>query len=97
VGALFAATQADQEMAARRAWMLYATQKGVLWKQLDVTAFVRQNAVDRSHLAWAELRYHWPRFDLALQWQRGSGKAGTEYGALPYQQVLQIVGAAYFP
>jgi len=96
VGALFAATQADQEMAARRAWMLYATQKGVLWKQLDVTAFVRQNAVDRSHLAWAELRYHWPRFDLALQWQRGSGKADTEYGALPYRQVVQVVGFVYF-
>ena len=96
VGALFSAAQADQELAARRAWMLYATQKGVLLKQLDVTAFVRQNAVDHSHIAWAELRYHWPRFDLALPWQRGSGKAGTEYGALPYPPVVQLVGSAYF-
>jgi hypothetical protein len=96
VGALFSATQADQELAARRAWMVYATQKGVLLKQLDVTAFVRQNAVDHSRLAWAELRYHWPRFDLALQWQRGFSKAGTEYGALPYRQVAQLVGYAFF-
>ena len=96
VGALFSATQADQELAARRAWMLFATQKGVLLKKLDVTAFVRQNAEDRSHLAWAEARYHWPRFDLALQWQRGSKKVGTEYGALPYRQVVQLVGYALF-
>lgn len=96
IGALFSTTQADQELAARRAWLVYATQKGVLLKQLDVTAFVRQNAVDNSHLAWAEVRYHWPRFDLALQWQRGSGKAGTEYGALPYRQVVQVLGSTYF-
>lgn len=96
VGTLFSTALADQEQAARRAWMVYVTQKGVLLKQLDVTAFVRQNAVDHSHLVWAELRYHWPRFDLALQLQRGSGKAGTEYGALPYRQVVQVVGYLYF-
>ena len=96
VAALFNATQADQELAARRAWMVYATQKGVLFKQLDVAAFVRQNAVDHSRLAWAELRYHWPMFDLALQWQRGSGKTGTEFGALPYRQVVQAIVAVHF-
>lgn len=96
VVALFNATQADQELAARRAWMLYATQKGVLLKQLDVTAFVRQNAVDHSRLAWAELRYHWQQFDVALQWQHGSGNLGTEFGALPYRQVVQAIVVARF-
>ena len=97
VGRFFASTQADQELASRRAWLLYATQKGVAGiRQLDVTGFVRQNADDHSHLAWAELRYHWPRVDAALQWQRSSRGALTEYGSLPYRQVLQLLGSVYF-
>lgn len=93
---LFAATQPDQELAARRSWLLYATQKNVVIKQLDVTGFVRHNPIDSSSLAWAELRYHWPRLDTALQWQRSRGGLATEYGALPYRQVWQVVGTLYF-
>ena len=59
---------------ARRAWLLYASQKGILTKQLDLNAFVRQNAIDHSTLVWAEFRYHWPQFDAALQWQRASSR-----------------------
>lgn len=95
-GRLFGATQADQELASRRAWLLYATQKGVGLKQLDVTGFVRHNPLDHSSLAWVELRYHWPKLDAALQWQRSVGGLATEYGALPYRQVLQLVGTLYF-
>lgn len=93
---LFGTTQADQDLASRRAWLLYATQKSVLLKQLDVTGFVRHNPLDHSSLAWVELRYHWPKLDTALQWQRSLGGAATEYGALPYRQVLQLVGTLYF-
>lgn len=93
---LFGATQADQELASRRAWLLYATQKSVGLKQLDVTGFVRHNPLDHSSLAWVELRYHWPKLDTALQWQRSLGGAATEYGALPYRQVWQLVGTLYF-
>lgn len=96
VAAFFGANQADQELASRQAWLLYATQKGAYFKQLDITAFVRLNALDHSHLTWAELRYHWPRFDAALQWQRSHGGQGTEYGALPYRQALQLIGYWYF-
>lgn len=97
VGRFFGTMQADQELASRRAWLLYATQKGVAGvRQLDITGFVRQNAEDHSHLAWAELRYHWPRVDAALQWQRSSSAPQTEYGALPYRQVLQLLGSVYF-
>lgn len=97
VGRFFGAVQADQELAARRAWLLYATQKGIAGvRQLDITGFIRQNADDHSHLAWLELRYHWPRFDAAVQIQRSSSGALTEYGALPYRQVIQLLGAVYF-
>jgi hypothetical protein len=75
--------------------MLYATQKGLGLKQLDLTGFVRTNAVDRSRLVWAELRYHWDRFDLALQAQRSSGDARSEFGLMPYRQVLQLLGVFY--
>ena len=91
-----ALTQPDQELGVRRAWLLYAMQKGIGLKQLDLTAFVRTNAVDQSRLAWAELRYHWPRFDAALQWQRSFGDSRSEYGAMPYRQVVQLVGFLYF-
>ena len=96
VARFFGATQASQELASRSALLLYATQKGAFTKQLDLTAFVRHSAVDHSHLAWAEARYHWPRFDLALQAQRSSAGGPTEYGALPYRQVVQLVGYLYF-
>lgn len=89
-------TQPSQELGSRRAWLLYATQKGLALKQLDLTGFVRTNAVDRSRLAWAELRYHWQRFDAALQWQRASGDMRSEFGVMPYRQVVQLLGAFYF-
>ena len=93
---LFAKTQGDQELASRRAWLLYATQKSVLVKQLDLTGFIRRSAVDQSYLAWAELRYHWPRFDAALQWQTSSQHMPTEYGSLPYRRAVQLLGNFYF-
>lgn len=96
VATLFSATQADQELASRRALLLYVSQKGLLLKQLDLTAFIRHNVVDHSGLAWMELRHHWPTFDAALQWQRGFGAQRTEFGALPYRQVIQLVGYFYF-
>jgi hypothetical protein len=89
-------TQPSQELGARRAWLLYATQKNLGIRQLDATAFLRTNAVDHSHLAWAELRYHWTRFDVALQWQRSSGQTGTEFSVLPYRRVIQLLGVFFF-
>ena len=95
-GQLLLAAQSSQEQASRKAWLLYATQKGAFTKQLDITAFVRQNLDDRSTLAWAEMRYHWDRIDLALQWQRSSSGNATEFGAMPYRQLIQLVGYLYF-
>lgn len=94
--AAVASAQANQDQLARRAWLLYATHKGVVHKQLDMAAFLRGNAVDRSTLAWVEWRYHWPRFDGVLQWQRGFGDVQTEYGSLPLRQAVQLIGVAYF-
>lgn len=96
LGRYLQAVQLRQDSASRRAWLLYATQKDVLWKGLDVTGLLRINADDHSRLAWVELRYHWGQADLALQWQRSMGQSLSEYGLTPYRQVLQVVGAWYF-
>ncbi len=88
-------TQPSQELGSRRAWMLFASQKDVGIKQLDLSAFVRSNANDDSGLAWLELRYHWPRFDGVVQLQRSFGSRGTEFGSMPYRQVLQVLGVLY--
>lgn len=95
-GRMLQGARASQEQASRKAWLLYATQKGVIAKKLDITAFYRQNLDDRSGLAWVEARYRWDRMDLALQWQRGSDRQVTEFGALPYRQLIQVVGSASF-
>lgn len=90
-----AITQPSQELGSRRAWLLYASQKSLGLKQLDLTGFIRTNAVDSSRFVWAELRYHWPRFDAALQWQRASGNARSELGVMPYRQVVQLLGVLF--
>jgi hypothetical protein len=95
-GLLLADAQRRQELASRRAWLLYATQQNLGMKGLDGTAFVRLNAQDDSYLAWLELRYHWPRFDVALQWRRSNGDALTEFGLPPQRQAVQLIGALYF-
>lgn len=95
-GAYLLAAQARQDSTSRTAWLLYANQKSAFLKNLDLTAMLRLNAEDHSRLGWLELRYHWPRFDGALQWQTTSGRATSEFGLVPYRQSLQVLGAWYF-
>lgn len=95
-GSYLQAAQARQDIASRSAWMLYATQKSAFWKSLDLTAFVRLNAEDNSRTGWLEMRYHWPHADGALQWQANSGNPTSEYGLVPYRQLIQVLGTWYF-
>ena len=95
-GRYLLASQARQDIASRSAWLLYATQKSAFFKSLDLTALLRINAEDYSRLGWVELRYHWPSFDGALQWQTTHGRGFSEYGLVPYRQSLQVLGAWYF-
>lgn len=92
-----ALTQRDQEQPGRQAWMVHVSKTGLgAWKQLDLKGFVRTSMVDDSRLMWAEARYRWPTHDLAMQWQRSSGNAFSEYGATRYRQVLQVLVALYW-
>ena len=85
-----------QELAPRSAYLIYVTQKNLLLKNLDLTAFLRVNAGDRSRLAWAELRHHWPNFDLAIQMQHHIGNRTSEFGILPDSRIWQLLGNFYF-
>lgn len=86
----------QQNIASRNAWMVYATQKQLVLRNLDLTAMLRINADDQSRFAWAELRYHWPSFDAALQWSGSTGSAGTEYAIHPQRSSVQLLAAWYF-
>ena len=88
--------QRRQEQVPRQAMLIYLTQKSLFLKDLDMTAFLRVNAEDQSRQAWLELRHHWNKFDLALQWQRYSGGGASEYGIVPDSRTVQILGNYYF-
>jgi hypothetical protein len=85
-----------QELAPRQAYLLYVMQKGLWLKDLDLTGYVRFNGDDDSRLTWLEMRHHWRNFDLTLQLQHNSGSAGSEFGVLPDQRVVQMLGTYYF-
>ncbi|WP_114971849.1 hypothetical protein [Rhodoferax ferrireducens] len=85
-----------QELAPQQAYLIYVTQKSLLFKDLDLTAYLRLNPGDESRLAWIELRHHWPSFDLTLQLQQNIGNPTSEFGILPDRRVIQVLGAYYF-
>jgi len=94
--AYFGLAQQLQDSASRQALMLYAVQRNLLMRNLDLTALVKVNVVDDSRLTWLELRYRFDQLDLALQAQHHSGSAGSEFGSLPWRQTLGILAAYRF-
>jgi hypothetical protein len=85
-----------QDGGSRQAWLIYVKQQGAYWKNLEFTALCHLNADDRSRLTWLEFRYHWPRFDAAMQWQATRGTALSEFGIGPYARSFGLLGAWYF-
>ena len=96
LGAYLYEVQRRQDVASRRAAMVYVSQKDAGLKNLDLTGLVRYNIEDRSRFAWVEARYHFPRVDVALQWQGNLGGALTEYGAQTGRSLVQLLAAFYF-
>ena len=96
LGGYLLEAQRLQELASRRAYLFYATQRSMGLKNLDLTAFLRVNANDHSRLSWLELRYHWTQIDVALQWQQHSGRVNSEYGLYPDRHIVQLVATYHF-
>ena len=95
-GAYLSEAQRRQDLPTRQGWLLYATQRDLLTKNLELTAFWQQNPGDSSHVAWLELRQHWTRVDLALQLQFNDGRTGSVYGSVPERRSAQLLLAYHF-
>ncbi len=96
LGAYLLEAQRRQELASRKAYLVYATQKDLLTKNLDLTVLLRQDAGDRSRLAWIELRRHFDKVDVALQYQQQTGRVATEYWLFPDRRALQLLASYFF-
>lgn len=85
-----------QEMVTRHALFLYASWQDALVNHLDATAMLRRNGDDHSRLVWLDLRYRWPRDELAWQWQAASGTPLSEFGAAAPLRAWQLSWRHYF-
>lgn len=85
-----------QDNAAREAVLLYAVQRDLAVKGLDLTVLARLNRSDRSSLAWLELRYSLDRLDLSLQLLHSAGGNGTEFGIDRIRRAASIAATVYF-
>lgn len=87
---LLETAQSLQELPVRRAAFFYATWKDLWIRRLDLSAFIRHEPVTHSRAQWIETRYHWDRFDLALQVQLYSGRAGSVFGSVPQARSVEL-------
>lgn len=85
-----------QDPVTRQSLFFFGTWQDALINHLDISAMERFNDADHSRMSWLEGRYHWDHADLALQWQLNSGNAGSEFGALIQQRIVQLVGIYFF-
>lgn len=88
--------QTAQEMPTRNAVFLYASWQDAMINHLDINGMVRYNVADSSRLSWLEARYHWDRYDLALQWQMNSGSIVSEFGAAAQRRTLEALLRYFF-
>ncbi|WP_207004534.1 hypothetical protein [Trinickia mobilis] len=90
-GEYLGAAASAQELPTRQSLFTYVTWQDAFVVHLDLTALGRYDLVDHSYFTWLEARYHWPRVDLAVQWQTNHGASHSPYGDAPQKQVLQGV------
>ena len=94
--AFYALASALQDNASNDAFFVYAVQRDLGVRNLDLTALLRHNASDGSRLTWVELRWRLERMDMALQWQRLAGEPGSEFGSLPLRHSVGAILTLYF-
>lgn len=88
--------QRRQDIASRRAAMVYVSQRDAGVKNLELTGLVRFNLEDSSRFTWLEARYHFRRVDVAIQVQSADGRRNSENGALPGRRLVQLLAAYHF-
>jgi hypothetical protein len=85
-----------QDLPTRHEVMLYASWPDIIVNNLVLAAMVRRNVDDRSRLQWADLRYRWPRDEVAVQWVSVSGAVFTMYGDWPTTRAWALSYRHYF-
>ncbi len=88
--------QGAQESPAKRSVFVYASWQDVMINPIDLSAMSRVEMADSSRMSWLEARYHLSHAEFALQWQRNSGTALSNYGAAPQMQSWQLLARYYF-
>jgi hypothetical protein len=82
---------AQQDLPTRSGLFLYASWQDLVFRHLDLSAFLRQDLLDHSRLPYVELRRHWTSIDIALRWQDALGEPTSNYGASLQRQTWQLV------
>lgn len=85
-----------QEPVTKQSVFFYGKWQDAMLNHLDLTSTVRWNQADHSRMSWLEARYRRDHLDLVLQWQLNSGRAGSEFGALPQWRTVQAMAVYYF-
>ncbi len=86
----------DQELTTRQSMFGYISWQDALILHLDATLMGRYDLVDHSFFTWLEARYHWPRADVAVQWQVDHGGAYSAYGSGSQSMIWQGIVTVYF-
>ena len=87
---------AQQDLASRQGLFVHLNWQNAFVRRLDLAAMQRIDLERSSRLSWAEARYRFDRFDVALQWQRASGAPDSVFGALPTQRAVQALARIFF-
>ena len=95
-GAYRDAVARGQELTTQQSVFSYISWQDAIVRHLDATVMGRFDLVDDSFFAWVEARYHWPRADLAVQWEADHGGSRSIFGAGSQSNVVQAIVAFYF-
>ncbi|AHI66434.1 hypothetical protein BTL_4142 [Burkholderia thailandensis H0587] len=91
-----ASASAALELMTRQSLFVYASMPDVFVRHLDLKAMGRYDLDDHSYFTWLEARYHWPRTDVAVQWQSNHGASRSVYGAQAQSEIVQGVVTFFF-
>ncbi|WP_063533914.1 hypothetical protein [Burkholderia sp. MSMB1589WGS] len=91
-----ASASVAQELMTRQSLFVYASMPDAFVRHLDLKAMGRYDIDDHSYFTWLEARYHWPRTDVAVQWQGNHGASRSVYGAQAQSEIVQGVVTFFF-
>ena len=80
-----------QDLPLRQALFFYSSWRDMGVRNLDLSAFIRWDAVTHSRAQWIETRYRWAGAEVALQWQLFSGGPASLYGSVQQPRRVDLL------